>query len=463
MKEIQQHFEKGFTNALEERQGSGRRIGAELKFPLVNADGEAVDYATIRRLWRYLNRRGWEPVNDAVSAEVIGARKPGECNDTIASCETGYCKTEFSLAHVPDLNSLEEQIEELLDELQGFSDEEDVHFLGYGIQPLTPPGEDLLMKKSRTSVWDRVFPSNEHIPLEKGDDFHLFTINSASHVHISVDRDEAIPLVNVLNGFCPAQIALTAHSNIWRGRPDPDYKCVAEKFWDWWMPEENRAGMPVKPFEDLRDYVETISDFQPVYVKRDGQPVVLTDYTAFADYYGEESATGQDIDGHAVDIRPEREDIDLHGTCYWYNARLSHYYTVENRINDQQPPGELASIAALTLGLTAAVQEAGEEIESHPWERLRKGREEACRHAIKGEVDGLNLADLAARMLELARRGLKSREQGEERFLAPLQQRLNRLRCPADEVEEIYNRSGVEGIVEARSLHANNQMETDGH
>ncbi len=454
MMKIQKHFEDGFKNALSEREDTGRRIGAELKFPLVNDDGSAVDYPTIERLWQYLTGHGWEPVIDSVSGAITGARKPGEQNHTVASCETGYCKTEFSLAHVKDIESLEHSISELRDELHDFTCEEDVHFLGYGIHPVTPPGEKLLMKKSRTSVWDKVFASNEHIPEDQGDDFHLFTVNAASHVHVSVEQDEAIPLVNVLNGFCPAQIALTAHSNVWRGGLDHDYKCVAEKFWDWWMPEEGRVGMPEKPFENLRDYVSTISDFQPVYVKRDGQPLVLADYDGFAQYYGEETAVGRDADGREVEIQPEACDIDLHGTCYWYNARLSHYYTVENRLNDQQPPGELSSIAALTLGLTAVMREAHEEIMSYPWERLREAREEACRHAIQGEMEGLELTDLAERMLELAREGLQRRDRGEERYLAPLHERLAQHRCPADEVEEIFEKDGIEGIVHARSLHA---------
>ncbi len=455
MREIHEHFEEGFENALDEREHEERRIGAELKFPLVDAEGNAVDYPTIERLWEYLAERGWTPEKDSGSGHVIGATRPGDQNDTVASCETGYCKTEFSLAHVPDLHQLTEEIDDLVVELEEFADREEVHFLGYGIQPLTPPSEKLLMKRSRTSVWDKVFGSNEHIPEEHGDDFHLFTINSASHVHISVDQEEAIPLVNILNGFCAAQVALTAHSNVWRGSLDPNYKCVAEKFWDWWMPEEGRVGIPEKSFDDLKDYVQTISDFQPVYVKRDGKPVVLTEYDGFAEYYEEEQATGKDINGEEVDVAPEKKDIDLHGTCYWYNARLSHYYTVENRLNDQQPPGELHTIAALTLGLTSAQDKAHEVIQDYSWDKLRDAREEACRRAIEGEVEGLKLADFAAEMLEVAHAGLKKRELGEEKYLQPLQQRLKDHRCPADEVEHVFNHEGVEGIIENRCLHKN--------
>ncbi|MFW6456988.1 MAG: glutamate-cysteine ligase family protein, partial [Planctomycetota bacterium] len=371
MKEIYEHFEQGFRETDHPDEGGERRIGAELKFPLVHPDGSSVDYSMVQRLWDHLENRGWAPVNDDMSGKVIGARKPGPQNDTVASCETGFSKTEFSLAHVGDLWELEQSIEKLRRELTAFAGEHDVCFLGYGIHPVTPPGEHLLMEQSRTSVWDKIFPSNEHIPPERGDDFHLFTINSASHVHVSVNRDEAIPMVNVFNGFAPAQIALTANSSIWR-KEIGDYQCVAEKFWDWWMPEDGRVGIPQERFEDLRHYAHIIAQFRPVYVKREGTPIVLQDYDSFAEYYAEDEARGFDPEGNEVRVVPNKKDVDLHSTCYWFNARLSRYYTVEGRLNDQQPPEDVICVAALTLGLAGALDEACEVLDMYEWDNLRR-------------------------------------------------------------------------------------------
>ncbi len=303
---IYSQFMGCFRDALDGRKHQGRRIGAELKFPLVNRDdGTAVEHEMVDKLWQYLADRGWSTVDDDASGKVVGATHPGEHNETVASCETGYCKTEFSLAHVGNLFDLEESLEWLRDELRPFARENEVYFLGYGIQPVTPPGEDLLMQDGRSSVWDSVFGSNRHIPEHRGVDFHLFTINSDNHVHVSVDEEEeAIRTVNVLNGFSGAQIAISAHSNIWRGRIDPDYKCITEKFWDWWMEDANRVGVPEKPFEDPRDYVETIARMKPVYVKRDGEPVVLEGHESFRDYYTSERTRGQDANGNEVELAP---------------------------------------------------------------------------------------------------------------------------------------------------------------
>ena len=450
MKRIYQHFLDGFRRATSSRAGQ-RRIGAELKFPLVRSDGSAVDLPTVAALWQHLEGLGWKPVVDGVTGCVVGATKPGPQNETVASCETGYCKTEFSLAHVADLFELEQAISELRRELRPFWEARDVRFLGYGIQPVTPPGRQLLLKKERSCFWDRAMPSNRLIPPEEGDDVHLFTVNAGSHVHVSVAPQQAVKAVNVLCGFAAAQIALTAHSNVWGG-PTNGYKSVAEKLWDWWKPAEGRCGVPPRPFDDLDDYIRSVSRLRPVYVRRDGKPVVLQGYRSFAEYFLSPEAAGTGLDGERQSLVPAVADIDLHNSCYWYTARISRYFTVENRVFDQQPPADLLCAAAITLGLTSALDEAWEELSSHGWEDLRKGREAACRDGLQGRVHSTPLADFAERMVDIARRGLLARGRGESKFLDPLLNRLAAKRCPADEVAQWFRSGGVEAVVEARAL-----------
>jgi len=209
---IYEHFVRGFSERSFPGTDDERRIGLEMKFPFVDKEGRAAPFSAVSALWEHLQQHGWEPVRDWSSGNVVGARIPGEHNDTVASCETGYCKAEFSLAHVSNLHDIQRDVLRLRELLRPFCETHRVHFLGFGIQPLTPPSRHLLMKKSRSSVWEKVFKSNNHIPEQDGDDVHLFTINAATHVHVSVSQEEAIPLVNVLNGFAGAQIAVMANS-----------------------------------------------------------------------------------------------------------------------------------------------------------------------------------------------------------------------------------------------------------
>jgi glutamate--cysteine ligase len=447
MDKIYKYFMERFENALAFQKSEERRLGAELKFPLVNHDGTAVSFDKVRALWDYLQSRGWQPVEDGMTGQIVGAKKHGQQNDTVTGCETGFCKTEFSLAHVANLFDLQEQIDELRSELKPFCERENVHFLCYGIHPLTPPTKKLMIKKGRTSPWVKAFGSNRHIDREDGDDVHLFTINAASHVHVSVCPEEAVDAVNVLNGFSGAQIALTANSNIWRGQIDPHYKCVAEKFWDWWMPDSNRVGMPQSRFSNIADYVRKISNIKPVYVLRNGKPIILEGYKTFAEYYKLARAVGRDTQGREVSFAPEESDIDIHNSCYWYNARISRYFTVENRVNDQQPPDALICIAAVTLGLVSALSEAKKELSYCNWEMLREAREIACRRGSPGKIGDIQLSTLAFGMLDTARGGLHNRGLGEEKFLKPLEKRLSEFSCPADRAEDLFEKGGIKALV----------------
>ncbi len=453
MKRIVKNLRNKFCATTFKQGGEKRRIGLELKFPLVDAQGNAATCEDVQALWAFLHKGGWTPVIDKLTGGVVGAKRPGPQNDTVASCETGFCKTEFSLAHVADLWQLDKAVQELRRELDMFSAHRGVLFLGYGVQPKTPPSAQLVIKKERTAFWEKVFGSNRLIPADAGSDVHLFTINASSQVHLDVHKEEAISAVNVLNGFAGAQIGLTAHSNIWRGAPDLTYKCVCEKFWDWWLPNDNRVGIPNRPFTDLDDYVKTLSDFRPVYVKREGTPIVLTRYSSFTDYYktGEE-AEGEDFAGQEVGLSPSFEDFALQQTFCWHTARISRYGTVENRVNDQQPPNELLCVAALTLGLTEALPEAMEELSAWDWGILQQARLAACKRGLD-EADGaVDVHLLATRMLSIAERGLRKRALSEERFLETLKRRLKRRECPADSARRAFETGGIGTLVETRRL-----------
>ncbi len=446
--EIYEEFKNDIEDALKKRASGEVRVGAELKFPLVEEDGRAACLERVNLLWEHLSENGWDKDRDPVSGAVVGCRKEGPQNHTVASTETGYAKTEFSLAHESSLFETEKALNKLIAELLNFQRKTGLSFLCAGIHPVSPPCRDLMAKKSRTSVWDKIFKSNNHIPESHGDDMHLFTVNAASHVHVSVPYEEMVDMVNVLNGFSPAQIALTAHSNIWRGSLDAEYKCAAETFWDRWIPEGGRIGMPEEPFKDLRDYLKTILSFKPVYVIRENTPVLLPGYTTFQSYYEQKEARGVDINGNEAILKPGPSDLKLHNTLYWFNARISGYYTVENRLIDQQPQDALLAPSAITLGLAFAAGEALDELSRHKWEDLRKARITACRRGMDDDF----LQAFAARMLYIAEKGLKKRGLGEEIFLSPLHKRLENRSCPADEAVKIFKNGGMKQLLEDSKL-----------
>lgn len=428
-----------------------RRIGSELKFPLVTPGGEAVDASVTRALWKFLVNKGWKPLEDPLTAEVIGAIKDGDMNEHRASCETGFCKVEFSLAHTDNLIELDRTVQDLLRLMREFSGVSGTAFLGYGLQPLTPPGKHLLMKKSRNLFWERLF----------GPDVNLFTINASNQVHIDVTMDEAVDAINVFNGLAGAQIALTANSSVWKGKVDDEYRCAGEMFWDRWLKEKHqtRYGVPERKYLDLEDYFLYILSFSPVYVRRNGVPLALPHCRTFSDFYTckppvrcaekAEGSCGLTPDGEDVHVERQEHDLDQHFTFFWHNARLSRYYTLENRINDQQPPAEILTIPAFTLGIMENLGSAVSLVNEYPWEVLRQTRVQAARHGLDAVVEGIRVSRLSRDALEIAEAGLKKRGMAEEVFLRPLRERLQQGGCPADRAAKVFKDTGSEGFVEA--------------
>ena len=466
IKRATEHFIRTFGE-VERRRGLGkrpRRIGSELKFPVVREDGSAIGAAQTDALWDFLIMKGWNPVSDPLSGKTVGATKPGEMNEHRASCETGFCKVEFSLAHTASLADLAAEVGEILELISEFGEQSGAVFLGFGLQPLTPPGKDLLMQKSRNLFWDQLFGGNDYIPHGSGTDVHLFTISASNQVHVDVRMDEAVDAVNVFNGLAGAQVALTANSNIWKGRVDPAYKCLGEMFWGWWLKEAHpgRYGVPERKFRDLEDYFMEILQFPPVYVKRNGVPVALPYCRTFSDFFvcnqngaqcrrkdeGERDC-GTTVTGEGVEITAEYGDLDQHFTFFWHSARLSRYYTLENRINDQQPPGEMLCIPALTLGIMENLKEGVALINSYPWEVLRKMRVQSARYGLDARVEGREVREIAREMVGVAEEGLSDRGLGEEVYLEPLIQRLAGDFCPADRAAEVFRTQGPKGFVES--------------
>jgi len=423
------------------------RVGVELKFPVVQLDGAAATRGQLAAMFQHLVDVGWSAQREG--DRLTGATRPGEMNDTVASCETGYCKAEFSLAHTGDLHAMAKQVDELRATLQPFCEAAGVALIGCGIHPVTPPSRRLKMNASRAGVWGRVFRSNHCIGADDGDDVDLFTVNAANHVHVGVPSDAAARFVNAVNGYAPALIALGANAKVWRGAVDDDHHSVAEAFWDWWQPVRGRVGMPAAAFDDLGDYVDGVAALPCLYVKRADGPIALRERIALGDYLARDASPGIDMAGREVTVTPEPADVALHNSCYWYNARVSRYFTVENRVFDQQPPEALLAPAAMTLGLAAAADEADEALRGRPWHALREARETAYRTGF-ANGHGIDPAELADEAIDLAVLGLERRGFGEQQYLEPFVQRLKTRRNPAVEAAELFAADGPAALVNAR-------------
>jgi gamma-glutamylcysteine synthetase len=439
-----QALAKRFEQADAKREGRPRRVALELKFPVVmRATGEAAPREAVQALWRDLEEQEWQSMRDAHTGRIVGAKRASEGGSDVLSSATGYCVVELSVAPEVSLDALRRRVGDSLEPVLSFCREQKLVLLGHGIHPVTPPDPELLTAKGRNAFWDDIFEARDQSAR-----VHLFTATAASQAHVDISGEEAAAALVVFNGLAPAQIALNANSAVWNSKVDAQYKCVHESFWDRWLPDEDRVGMPTEKPSSLGDYAQHLMSLRPVYVERGGEPVMLPSCQSFAEFCESGQTTGRRGDSESVEVEPREEDFELHLTFCWHNARLSRYWTLENRVNCQQPPDSLLAVGALTLGLAERLPQARELVDRYDWEDLRAARLDAMRRGLYAKVGAQPMSSLCEAMLEIASDGLRMRGEKEQSYLAPLWRRLTRGQCPADTAAQRFRRDGIEGLLE---------------
>jgi len=423
-------------------------VALELKFPVVDrSTGEAASREVLQGLWRHLGTQGWQPLQDEHTGRTVGASRTLGGRTDVLSSATGYCVIELSTAPEATIGALDRRVRAALEPVVRHCGEHGAQLLGHGIHPVTAPSPDLLTAKQRNVFWDDVFEG-----CDPSAQVHLFTVTAASQAHVDVGWEEAGDALAVFNGLAPAQIALTANSAVWDNRVDEQFRNVHESFWDRWSPDEDRVGMPAENPASLEVWLDSLLQLRPVYVERDGGPILISSCDSFAEFCGCESVIGRTADGQPATVQAKQEDLDLHMTFCWHNARISRYCTLENRVNCQQPPESLMAVGALTLGLAERLGQARSLVGRYDWRDLRRGRVDAMRHGLEACVADRPISDLCQAMLEIATEGLQARGHGEEAYLAPLWQRLRRRRSPADQAIACFQQDGIGGLLKRFSL-----------
>ncbi len=436
-------------DAVQRRRGqSGRHVGLELKFPVVDGSGRAAGADAIHRFWEICREAGWELDRDGHSGQVVCARTASSDNPDLIRTTTGICVLEFSIAHAPDLFSLQRRIGELRPLVAELRRLAGVHLLGLGIQPLTPPQNKIRHAKGRHLFWDQVIPPRSRTPHGHRGTVDLFTVIADNQVHVDGSPCDCIDALNTLNALAGPQLALTANSSVWAGQSDDRHAAVRELFWDWWLGDSPRAGMPTSPFTDFADYVRATALLRPVYARRDGDYLGLQDYPSFLEFFAHPTAQAVTTEGRRVGLEPGGDDIDLHDRAFWWNCRLSRFGTIESRTSCQQPPDEMLLPAALVLGVMENLDAARGLWEHLAWSRLR-GLRQLAAHGGLGALEGpQGEPGLVRAMLAVAEEGLRKRGLGEETFLAPGWQRVATGREPASCAREVFGREGVEGLID---------------
>lgn len=433
---IAQAEQRKFASSL-----SMRRIGVELEYPAVDQENWR-GFDLVDRLFPVLTESStsWIPSYDTetgiIDGVLVGNKNLPAHERVFVTRDAARSMLEVVFPPAHSLHEIRKRIEDIFPTVQRTCYDEGGYILGYAMQPYDDRG-----------IW---FPGKRYRLLQEAlgkKTINYVTRGTASQVHIEVTQNEVIPFTNVSNALSGVKIILFANSPIELGEFS-GLLARRQSFYGSFAPD--RAGMPPIAFRDFGHYLDFVINktfligWRPHTVaipQRRGSHIVFGDSVSgnlitFREYL--ESIRLDEIPGAL-----ERQ-LPLHEATIWFNARpRTHYGTVEIREACTQPFTDTLVVPAFNLGIAENLDAAQALVERAGWGDWMQLHNDAIRlgfHTYFFDAPVGAPGGIVETALNIAEEGLRRRGLGEERYLAPLWQRLARRKNPADKALSAFRR-----------------------
>jgi glutamate--cysteine ligase len=373
------------------------RIGTEHeKFAFTVEGHRPVPYGTERGIKALLDgmqaRQGWEPILD--DGNIIGLADD-ESGGAI-SLEPGG-QFELSGAPVETIHQTCSEIQGHLDQLREVARPLGIGFLGLGMTPNWSRADMPVMPKRRYAIMTRYMPKVGSLGL----DMMYRTCTVQTNLDFASEAD-MVKKLRVSLALQPVATALFANSPFTEGKPNGFLSMRSEI---WRDTDNQRAGMLPWAFEDgmgFERYVDYALDV-PMYFLKRGDDYVDVAGQSFRDLLAGKLASRP---GERASI----SDWANHLTTIFPEVRLKRY--MEMRGADSAPTQRLAALPAFWVGLLyddTALDAAWQIVKGWSAAERQKLRDDVPRFALRAEIGGRNLHDLARECLALSRAGLVRR------------------------------------------------------
>ncbi|WP_425093133.1 glutamate--cysteine ligase [Tropicimonas sp. S265A] len=371
---------------------------------------------------------GWAPVLEG--GNIIGLEKDG----ANVSLEPGG-QLELSGAPLQTIHETCDEVNAHLREVQDIADKIGAGFIGLGAAPIWRHEDMPVMPKGRyrlmTDYMDRVGTMGKTM------------MYRTCTVQVNLDFASEADMVQKLRvalALQPVATALFANSPFLDGKPN------GQKSWRsrvWRDLDADRTGMLPFVFDDgfgFEAWVDYALDVPMYFVYRDGRYLDALGQS-FRDFLvGKLPALPGEI--------PTLSDWADHLTTIFPEARIKKF--IEMRGADGGPWRRLCALPALWVGLTydqGALDAAWDVVKDWDAETREALRIVAAADGLQAETHGIKMQDLAARVVDIAEQGLRSRARpgaggmipDETHFLNALKDSLASGTVPADELLSRYH------------------------
>jgi glutamate--cysteine ligase len=403
------------------------RIGAEAeKFGVDAITGAPLPYEGERSVLAVLealvDRHGWHPDRETPGGPLIALQRAGAS----VTLEPGG-QLELSGAPLENIHQICMEMSGHLAELRDISNELGVLWLGIGFHPFATQAELPWVPKQRYAIMRRYLPARG----AHGLDMMRRTATVQANFDYT-DEEDALRKVKVALRLSPLVTAMFANSPFYEGRLFGGRTYRARV---WLSVDPDRQGLIPAVLERGRrfaDYVDWALDAPMFLFKRGGEVVENTGQSF-------RSFMKHGFRGH----RPTFKDWETHLNTLFPEVRLKR--TIEVRGADSLPANLACALPAVWTGVfydARALDEAEALVASFTAAELEALRPRIAEQALMATFRGAPLADLAARLLDIAGGGLARRARlnkngkDERAHLARLAALVEKGSCPADVLVE---------------------------
>ena len=423
-------------------------IGIEIEMPIVNLNKEAVDFDVVHKLTAaFLERFGFAATGYDDDGNIYSAQSTE--NGDILSYDCSYNNLELSFGRERNISVIHARFKEYYGFIQSFFSKYNYTLTGMGVNPYRKYNKNIPIENGRYRMLFHHLGTYKRYNLPMY--FHEYpdfgTFSSASQVQLDVDYENLPLTINTFTKLEPIK-ALLFNNSVLLGEHD-ELHCCRDMFWENSTHGINphNIGMfecEIGSADDLLSYIASTS----IYCVERGDKYINFAPTNIVEYMNSESIEGEYYENgeyKPIEVKPEIGDLEYLRTFKFED--LTFRGTVEFRSVCCQPISDCMSVAAFHTGLMNRLDELSQILGNdtvlyHSGYNASELRRMFVKSELPEFVDEDKLYKLAQDILNLSIDGLKERGLGEEKFLEPLQKRIETRTNPAGKLYSLL-RSGA--------------------
>ena len=424
-------------------------IGVEIEMPIVNLEHKPVDFEIVHRLTgEFLKEFHFTPTGIDGHGNIYSALNKE--NGDIFSYDCSYNNMEFSFGKESELHSIHGRFRRYYDFVQDFFKTYNYTLTGMGINPNRLVNNNIPIENGRYKMLFHhlsSFSKYAQLPMyfHRYPQFGMFA--SASQVQLDVTKNTLPEVINIFNQIEPIKAILFSNS-VLLGENE-DLLCCRDMLWENSTHGINphNVGMydcEIKTVDDILNYISTTAIY---CVERDGKYLNFKPVNILK-YFTLEKLTGEYLEDNeirSVEFQPKPEDIAYLRTFKFED--LTYRGTVEFRSACCQPISDVMTVSAFHLGLLNKTSVLAEIIKNdtvlyHKGYNSAELRKQLVKRELPAYIDENGLYALAQSVLDVCKEGLRERGFGEEIYISPLYERIEKRTNPARSMLDRLN-SGV--------------------